>query len=106
MKMLSRAEEIILITILKLGENAYGVSIREQIFKDTGDYWSFGSIYTPLDKLVRKKYAKKEKGIPSPERGGKSKYFYRVTLEGKAALRDIRDAQDRLWSGLPGVALE
>ena len=54
MKLLSRSEEIILLTILKLGEEAYGVQIRDQIFKDTGDAWSFASIYTPLDKMTRK----------------------------------------------------
>jgi len=103
MKLLSRAEEIILLTILKLGAKAYGVKIREQIFKDTGDTWSFASIYTPLDKLVRKEYAVKMKGDPSPERGGKSKYYYRVTDEGITALKDIQTAQNKIWSGIPDL---
>jgi PadR family transcriptional regulator PadR len=106
MKLLSRSEEIILIAILKLGKNAYGVSIREQIFKDTGDMWSFASIYQPLDKLVMKEYARKIKGEPSAERGGKSKFFYEVTSDGKKALLEIRTAHDQVWAGVPRIALE
>jgi DNA-binding PadR family transcriptional regulator len=106
MKLLSRSEEIILIAILKLKDNAYGVSIREQIFKDTGDMWSFASIYQPLDKLVRKEYARKIKGEPSAERGGKSKFFYELTEEGKRALLDIQTAHDQVWAGVPRIVLE
>lgn len=105
MKLLSRSEEIILLTILKLKYNAYGVSIREQIFEDTGDKWSFASIYQPLDKLVRKEYVRKIKGEPSAERGGKSKFFYDVTPEGKKALLEIRRAHDQIWEGVPRIAL-
>jgi len=112
MKLLSRSEEIILLTILKLKDNAYGVSIREQIYCDTGDRWSFASIYTPLDKLTRKKYVRKYKGDPTPERGGKSKYIYEITQDGRAALAGILAAHERIWSnvtpdeldaGLPNV---
>jgi len=100
MKLLSRAEEIILLAILKLGQNAYGVKIRELIHEDTGDLWSFASIYTPLDKLTRKKYVIKVKGIPTSERGGKSKYLYRVTELGERALREILEAHQQFWSGV------
>ena len=100
MKLLSRAEEIILLAILKLGQNAYGVKIREQIKEDTGDLWSFASIYTPLDKLNRKRYVVKIKGEPTSERGGKSKFLYKVTETGEQALRDILEAHQQFWSGV------
>lgn len=106
MKLLSRAEEVILLTILKLDDKAYGVNIREQIQKDSGDLWSFASIYSPLDKLYRKGFVRKEKGTPLPERGGKSKYYYRLTGEGMQALLKIREAQEKFWSGLPELALK
>lgn len=106
MKLLSRSEEIILLTILKLQDNAYGVSIREQIFQDTGDKWSFASIYQPLDKLVRKEYVKKVKGEPTAERGGKSKYFYEVTEAGRRVLLEVRRTQEQVWAGVPNIALE
>ena len=106
MKVLSRSEETILLTILKLGDNAYGVSIREQIADDTGDKWSFASIYQPLDKLVRKGYVRKIKGEPTAERGGKSKFYYQVTSEGKEGLVRTRKAQEQIWAGVPRIILD
>ena len=103
---LTRSEEMILVTILKLGDNAYGVSIREQIHRDTGETWSFASIYQPLDKLARREFVKKIKGEPTAERGGKSKFYYEVTPEGKKALLEIREAHDRVWAGVPRIVLE
>ncbi|KPJ69963.1 hypothetical protein AMJ44_01375 [candidate division WOR-1 bacterium DG_54_3] len=106
MKILSRAEEIILLSILKLESDAYGVSIREQICKDTGDTWSFASIYTPLDKLRKKGFVKKIKGNPLPERGGKRKFFYEVTPDGKKALIELYKTHRKVWSDVPRIELE
>jgi PadR family transcriptional regulator PadR len=106
MKTLSRSEEIILLSILKLEDDAYGVSIRRQIWKDTGDRWSFASIYTPLDKLGKKGFVKKTKGSPLPERGGKSKFFYRVTPEGKKALIELYEKHQKVWSDISHIELE
>ncbi len=106
MNLLSRSEEIILLTILKLGDEAYGVSIREQIYNDTGDKWSFASIYTPLDKLTRKQFVRKLEGEPSPERGGKRKYYYEITTDGISALKAIYKAHEQFWSGVPKVIME
>lgn len=106
MKLLSRAEEVILLTIMKLGDQAYGVSIRERIHQDSGDLWSFASIYTPLDKLKRKGYVEKIKGEPTSERGGKSKYYYRVSAEGEKALICIHETHQKFWSGVPLLKAE
>lgn len=100
-KFMTRNEEIILLTILKLKDNAYGVSIREQIHRDMGDRWSFASIYQPLDNLVRKKYVRRIKGDPSARRGGKSKYYYEVTPDGKRNLKILKQAQEQVWAGVP-----
>ncbi|MFC1563333.1 PadR family transcriptional regulator [candidate division KSB1 bacterium] len=104
MNLMSRSEEIMLLTILKLKENAYGVSIREQIKNDSGKEWSFASIYQPLDKLTRKGFVRKLKGEPTPERGGKRKYYYEITEQGKSALLDIKKASENFWSGIPEIA--
>ena len=101
MKLLSRAEEIVLLAILKLKDTAYGVSIKEQIERETENKWSFGSIYMPLNKLTRKGYVDKSMGQPLQERGGRSKCLYRVTEEGRSALLAIRRVQQTLWSNLP-----
>ena len=106
MHLLSRSEEIILVVILKLGDGAYGVSIREQIHRDSGDTWSFASIYQPLERLHRKKYVEKVRGEPTSERGGKSKFFYRLTTDGRHALRDIHQSHRQFWTGVPQLLQE
>jgi DNA-binding PadR family transcriptional regulator len=105
-KLLTRNEEIILVTILKLKDNAYGVSIRKQIYQDMGDKWSFASIYQPLDNLVRKKYVRRFKGDPTAQRGGKSKFYYEVTPEGLRNLQKLKKAHEQVWSGVPKISLE
>lgn len=106
MKLLSRSEEIVLITILKLKDNAYGVAIRKKLHEETGTKWSFGSIYTALNTLTRKKYVDKSRGEPTAERGGRHKCLYTITFEGKRALKEIKKVQERLWSNLPDIVLE
>ncbi len=105
MKMLSRAEEIILLAILRLGDNAYGISIRELIHASTGGEWSLAQIYDPLNRLAHKGYVSKSKGDPSPERGGRHKCLYTLTGEGKDALRELQRMQKSLWDSLPKKAL-
>ena len=101
MNLISRAEELILLAILSLGDNAYGISILEFLHAKTGNIWSFAQIYDPLDKLTRKGYVKKRKGGSTPERGGRPKSFYRLTEEGRAALLEIRRVQDAVWDSIP-----
>lgn len=100
MKLLSRAEEITLITVYKLDRDAYGVTIREQIYRDLGHYWSFGVIYKTLKKMNYKKYVRKIPSMPLSERGGRRRYFYEITSEGLDALKEIRSLQFSLWKGV------
>ena len=106
MKLLSRSEEIVLLAIMKLEGNAYGVTIREELSKFTGHEWTFGAIYVPLDKLTQKGYVKKTMSEPIPEKGGRSKCLYELTRDGIAALKAIRDVQDRAWDGISKVAFD
>ncbi|MFC2157006.1 PadR family transcriptional regulator [Acidobacteriota bacterium] len=105
MKMLSRAEEIILLAILKLEANAYGISIRELILEETGSKWSLAQIYEPLNRLTHKGYVRKTKGEPTAERGGRYKCLYQITELGKEALLEIRKVQDNIWDRVPKKAL-
>ena len=101
MNILTLNEEMLLSAISHLEDNAYGVAIRESLKKETGTEWSFGSIYTPLNKLTRKKYVTKAYGDPTPERGGRRKCIYGVTDKGIAVLREIHKVQSVVWSGIP-----
>ena len=105
MNILSRAEEIILLAIIKLEDNAYGVTIREYIHKATGTIWSFASIYDPLHKLARKGYVKRHKQNTYPERGGRARCLYTITKDGKEALISLRQMHEQLSKDVPTSSL-
>jgi PadR family transcriptional regulator PadR len=98
MNILSRSEEIILLTVWKLGQNAYGVTIREQVTKDMGQEWSFGAVYKPLKQLLHKGFVEKRSSEPCAERGGRTKFMYTLTPDGRTALREARRIHKALWT--------
>lgn len=106
MKWLSRKEELLLLSIWKLQDNAYGVTIREHVSKTTNKYWSIGAIYDVLDRLTRKGFVTTVISEPVAERGGKSKRFYRITKDGFEALEEVKEIQNTMWSDLPEPVFE
>ncbi|MFC1565032.1 PadR family transcriptional regulator [candidate division KSB1 bacterium] len=106
MKLLSRQEEIVLLSIWKLEEDAYGVTIREHISKLTGKYWSIGAIYVPLDRLIEKGFIEYYFKDFYNKKGGRKKRFYKVTQEGKGALEEILELQKSVWVGFPGYVTD
>ena len=103
MKLLSRAEEILLLTIWRLQGTAYGMSIKAEVEKATGSNWSFGAVYAPLNRLLKKGLVSAEKGEPTPERGGRSKVFYTLTNDGKDALKALQKVHQATWVGIPSL---
>ncbi len=101
MKLLTRTEELILWAIMRLEENAYGVPIREKIQEITGEKWQLGSIYMPLDRLVKNGYLISRLSESTPERGGRRKRIYRLTAAGFQALEKARELQAKMWSKRP-----
>lgn len=101
MKLLSRSEEMILLTVRKLEKEAYCVPIREHLMKVTRKKWSFGSIYDPLDRLEKRGFLESFTSEPVRERGGRSKRIYSVTEIGKEAMKEMRSIQDMLWETVP-----
>jgi DNA-binding PadR family transcriptional regulator len=106
MILLSRAEEIILLTVYKLQGDAYGVTIREQVNSDIGRYWSFGVIYKTLKKLKAKGYVEKTASSPVSERGGRTRYYYKITPQGISALAEILSIHTSIWRGIQGVIFD
>lgn len=104
MRILSRIEELILLTVLRLEDEAYGVTIRKHIIEKTGTDWSIGAIYVPLDRLVKWELLKTSQGESTPERGGRSKRYYTMTQDGLDALKEMRNVQETMWSGLLDIA--
>ena len=106
MKWLSRKEEFVLLAILKLRKNAYGVTIRKQVADFTGKYWSIGAVYDVLDRLARKKLVTVRASAPLAERGGKARQYYGVTRKGHAALEEVRKVHDSMWADFAEPATE
>lgn len=106
MTLLSRAEEIVLLAIWHLQDNAYGVTIRERIKEATGQEWSIGAIYAPLHRLQNKGLVYTIEGEPVAERGGRRKIFYVVTEEGRRAMAETKRVHESLWRDVPSLGLE
>jgi len=106
MILLTRAEEIVLLAVYKQGDNAYGVTIREQVHDDIDRYWSFGVIYKTLKKMKVKGYVDKIAGEPVATRGGRTKYYYRITAQGMEALDEIARVHASLWQGVGNLSFE
>jgi PadR family transcriptional regulator PadR len=100
MKLLTRSEEMILLSILRLKENAYCVPIFDEIQRITQKKWTMGGIYIPLYRLEKNGYVESHLGQPTAARGGKSKRFYRITPKGLKSLETIKKIEKATWEGL------
>lgn len=103
--MLTRAEELILLAVWRLGESAYSVKLRDLLKTLTGKSWSFGAVYMPLERLEKRGLIVSILADPTAERGGRAKRIYSLTAHGHKALADIRRIQDAAWEGLPQPAI-
>ena len=97
---LGEFEHIVVLALLRLDENAYGVTVRREIEARTGREVSIGAVYATLDRLEAKGYVKSRHGDPTPERGGRSKRFFRVTAGGVAAVNRTQRALRSMTEGL------
>jgi PadR family transcriptional regulator PadR len=97
---LGRFEEIVLLAVLRLAENAYGAKIRQTVAEATERDVSIGAVYATLDRLERKGYLKSWQGEATPERGGRAKRYFSVEGVGVRALNDTNAARIRLSEGL------
>jgi PadR family transcriptional regulator PadR len=97
---LTKHEELILLAILKLGENAYIVTLRMHIKEISGKSINYGSLCNTLSALIRKGYIKSKESDPLPRQGGRRKVLYSLTAEGKRALKQAYNIQQRAWEGL------
>jgi len=94
-------ELMVLLALVRLGDEAYGVPISKELLDLAGREVALGSVYAALDRLERKKFVVSNLGDPTPERGGRAKRFFRVTPAGIRALRATRTALIKLWRGIP-----
>ena len=97
---LGEFEQLLLLAVVRLGADAYGVTIRQEIEARTGRDVAIGALYTSLDRLERKGFVGSTMSAPTKERGGRSKRYFRIKPSGAAALRQSRERLARMWDGL------
>ncbi len=99
-KALGEFEHLILLAILRLGENAYGAAIVDELGEWTGRSVNQAAAYLTLRRLEEKGWIGSQLGDPTPERGGRAKRFFRLLPEGTLRLRDSRAALLSMWDGI------
>jgi len=100
---LGEFEQMVLLAILQLGEEAYAVSILQELDLRAGRSVSRGTLYKTLERLETKGLLEWAAEEGSPERGGHPRRRFAVTGRGAIALREAREALEKLWEGLDGV---
>lgn len=103
---LGEFEEIVLLTIAALVNDAYSVAICDELEKNTGRSVKLGVVHAVLNRLEEKGLLKSKLGEATSTRGGKRKRFYSVTSSGKAALLKAREMREQLWSRIPDFILK
>ncbi|MFC1476882.1 PadR family transcriptional regulator [candidate division KSB1 bacterium] len=106
MKDLTLTEEMFLLAVWKLKDNAYGVTIRKHVSESTQRIYPYGTLYSALDKLVEKGYLTRTASDPTPERGGRSKNYYHITEAGAEALQAAFELKQSMWGDISGLKLE
>lgn len=95
---LGEFEELVLLTIATLGQEAYGVSIQQDIENRCNRSISIGALHSTITRLEEKGFLKSWVGGATQERGGRSKRYYEITQAGKKAVADTKSLRDELWS--------
>jgi DNA-binding PadR family transcriptional regulator len=94
-------ELLVLLALIRLGDDAYGVPISEAIEESSGREVALGSVYGTLERLVRKGLVSSRLGEPTAERGGRAKTYFRITARGLRQVRQTRRTLTSLWRDVP-----
>lgn len=103
---LGEFEELVLLTIAALINEAYSVAICDELEKHTGRSAKLGVVHAVLNRLEEKGLAKSKLGDTTSARGGKRKRYYEVTHAGKVALTRSKEVRESIWRIIPGFNLE
>lgn len=103
---LGEFEELVLLTIAALHDDAYGVAIKNEMETRLNRGISIGALQTAFKRLEDKGFIKSYLGEPTQKRGGKRKRFYQISPVGVRTLAEIRDVRSQLWSAIPQVVLD
>jgi PadR family transcriptional regulator PadR len=102
-ELLGNFELMVLLAVLRIGENAYGVPIADQLRENAGRDVLLGSVYAALERLEAKGFLASSLGAPTAERGGRAKKCFTVTATGLRVARETQRTLTKLWRGLPAL---
>jgi PadR family transcriptional regulator PadR len=102
---LGEFELMLLLVVIRLGEEAYGVPVAHELEQSRGRIVSLGSVYAALERLEAKGLITSSLGDPTPERGGKAKRYFRITRAGLRQVHETRRVLTRLWRTIPELKL-
>lgn len=97
---MNETEQLVLLALVSLGEDAYGVPVRDEIEARSGRAVSVAAVYATLARLEERGYAASWRTDPLPERGGRARKHYSLTSRGAEALLRARREMERMWDGL------
>jgi DNA-binding PadR family transcriptional regulator len=100
---LGSLEHIVLLAVMRLGQNAYGMTVRREIERATARDISIGAVYATLVRLESKRLVRSYTGQPTAERGGRAKRFFSMTAQGESALRNMHAIILKMSAGLEGL---
>jgi DNA-binding PadR family transcriptional regulator len=102
MEHLGELEQLVMLAVLRLGDDAYGAEIQRELAERAKRRTSLGTVYVTLTRLEAKGLVRSWLGDPAPLRGGKARRHFAVERAGMTSLRASRDALARMWDGLAG----
>lgn len=103
---LGEFEEVVLLTVGALYDEAYGVSIKDKIESELKRRVSVGALQAALQRMQKKGYLRSKTGPGGSKRGGRPKRYYSITAHGKRALEHSKDTREALWNQIPPLAWE
>ncbi len=103
---LGEFEELVLLMVLVLEEDAYVMKLKDEIHEQIGRSVAMGALHATLSRLEKKSYLESEMKGATQERGGRRKRVYRLTAAGKAAITKAREVREQLWNQIPPLSLE
>jgi DNA-binding PadR family transcriptional regulator len=98
---LGEFELLVMLAVMRLGDDAYGVPVTRELEKQTGREAAFATVYATLERLQQKGFVRSELGEATPERGGRAKRYFRVTASGLRTVKETKRNLIRLWRGIP-----
>jgi PadR family transcriptional regulator PadR len=103
---LGEFEEVVLLTVAILGDEAYGVTVTQELEQKTGRSVGFSTVHTTLQRMEEKGLLSSKMGGATAERGGRRKRFFTVTAFGRKALTEVKQVREELWNALPPQTLQ